>query len=182
MKFHKTPLADLYLIEPQVFGDERGYFFESYNARKIKDTPLEHYQWVQDNESQSVKGVLRGLHFQKGASGQAKLVRVIRGQVFDVAVDLRKDSATFGKWFGSILSSENKTQMLIPRGFAHGFLVLSDVATFTYKCDNYYDPSQESGLMYNDPDIGIEWPDSTDALIISEKDKNLGNFRSAYHF
>lgn len=182
MKFHKTPLADLYLIEPQVFGDERGYFFESYNAMKTKDTPLEHYQWVQDNESQSVKGVLRGLHFQKGASAQAKLVRVIRGQVFDVAVDLRKNSATFGKWFGSVLSSENKTQMLIPRGFAHGFLVLSDVATFTYKCDNYYDPNQESGIMYNDPDICIAWPESTEALIISEKDRNLGNFLSTYQF
>lgn len=182
MRFHKTPLADLYLVEPEVYGDQRGYFFESYNASKTMGTPMENYHWVQDNESQSVKGVLRGLHFQKGDSSQAKLVRVISGQVFDVAVDLRKDSATFGKWFGTVLSSENKTQMLIPRGFAHGFLVLSDLATFTYKCDNYYDSKQESGIIYNDPEIGIEWPQPLEGLIISEKDQNLGNFNPASNF
>ena len=142
---------------------------------------LEGYNWVQENESQSTKGVLRGLHFQVGEFSQAKLVRVVLGEVFDVAVDLRRDSATFGKWFGSMLSSKNKTQMLIPKGFAHGFLVLSEVAIFSYKCDNYYDPGKESGIMYDDPEIGIEWPESKE-LIISERDQNLGSFRSAYQF
>lgn len=143
---------------------------------------LEGYDWVQENESQSAKGVLRGLHFQVGEFSQAKLVRVVLGEVFDVAVDLRRDSATFGKWFGSMLSSENKTQMLIPGGFAHGFLVLSEVATFSYKCDNYYEPGKESGIIYDDPDMGIEWPKPTEKLIISERDRSLGDFRSAYQF
>ena len=182
MKIEETPLQDVYLVRPRVFEDARGYFFETFNRQKVKGTVLEGYNWVQENESQSAKGVLRGLHFQVGEFSQAKLVRVVLGEVFDVTVDLRRDSATFGKWFGSMLSSENKTQMLIPKGFAHGFLVLSDVATFSYKCDNYYEPGKESGIMYNDPDIGIEWPESKERLIISERDRNLGSFRSAYQF
>jgi len=182
MNFLETPLKDLYIVEPRVFSDARGYFFESFNAKTAVGTPLENYRWVQDNESQSIKGVLRGLHFQKGDHSQAKLVRVISGQVFDVAVDLREDSPTFRKWFGMVLSSENKKQMLIPRGFAHGFLVLSDSATFTYKCDNYYASESDSGFLYNDPDIGIKWPDLGMAYIISEKDQNLGTFSSSYKF
>ena len=181
MKIEETPLQDVYLVRPRIFEDARGYFFETFNRQQVKGTVLESYNWVQENESQSTKGVLRGLHFQTGEFSQAKLIRVVLGEVFDVAVDLRRGSATFGKWFGSILSSENKTQMLIPRGFAHGFLVLSDVATFSYKCDNYYDPGKESGIMYDDPDIGIEWPESKE-LVISERDQNLGSFRSAYQF
>lgn len=182
MKIEETPLQDVYLIKPRVFEDARGYFFETFNQQKVKGTVLEGYDWVQENESQSTKGVLRGLHFQVGEFSQAKLIRVVLGEVFDVAVDLRRDSATFGKWFGSILSAQNKTQMLIPKGFAHGFLVLSEVATFSYKCDNYYEPGKESGIMYDDPDMGIEWPESKERLIISERDRNLGNFRSAYQF
>ena len=182
MNFYDTPLKDLYLIEPRVFSDERGYFFESFNAKSTLGTPLENYNWVQDNESQSVKGVLRGLHFQKGDHSQAKLVRVISGSVFDVAVDMRSNSPTFGKWFGTVLSSDDKMQMLIPKGFAHGFLVLSDKATFTYKCDDFYQKEAESGIMYNDPDIGIAWPDPEVDLIISEKDQHLPNFDSSYKF
>lgn len=181
MEIEETPLQDIYLVRPRVFEDTRGYFFETFNQQKVKGTVLEGYNWVQENESQSTKGVLRGLHFQVGEFSQAKLVRVVLGEVFDVAVDLRRDSATFGKWFGSMLSSKNKTQMLIPKGFAHGFLVLSEVAIFSYKCDNYYDPGKESGIMYDDPEIGIEWPESKE-LIISERDQNLGSFRSAYQF
>ena len=168
MNFIKTEIEGLYIIEPKIFGDNRGYFFESYNEAEFKANGL-NYKFVQDNESKSKKGVLRGLHFQK-TYPQAKLVRVLDGEVFDVAVDLRKDSKTYGKWVGVILSSENKRQFMIPRGFAHGFIVLSETATFTYKCDEFYHPEDEGGLMYNDPDIGVSWPFDGE-VILSEKDK-----------
>lgn len=182
MKFHKTPLNDLYLLEPTVFKDERGYFFESYNERSMTGTPVGGYRWVQDNESQSTKGVLRGLHFQKGEHSQAKLVRVISGKVFDVAVDLRTNSSSYGQWFGTELSSDDKMQMLIPRGFAHGFLVLSESATFTYKCDQFYNRESEAGIIYNDPSIGIVWPKINKDLVVSEKDRSLDSFESTYKF
>ena len=168
MNFIKTEIEGVYIIEPKVFGDNRGYFFESYNEKEFKKNGLD-YTFVQDNESKSKKGVLRGLHFQK-TYPQAKLVRVLEGEVFDVAVDLRKDSKTYGKWVGVILSSENKRQFMIPRGFAHGFVVLSESATFTYKCDEFYHPEDEGGLMWNDEDINIEWPYEGEVLL-SEKDK-----------
>lgn len=168
MNFIKTEIEGVYIIEPKVFGDNRGYFMESYNESVFKANGL-NYTFVQDNESKSKKGVLRGLHFQK-KHPQAKLVRVIEGEVFDVAVDLRKDSETYGKWVGVILSSENKKQFMIPRGFAHGFVVLSETATFAYKCDEFYHPEDEGGIMWNDPNININWPFEGD-VILSEKDK-----------
>ena len=145
-----------YLIHPKVFGDNRGYFMETYNQKDMEEAGLK-MQFVQDNQSMSVKGVLRGLHFQKNFP-QTKLVRVIKGSVFDVAVDLRSGSDTYGKWYGIELTEENKKQFLIPRGFAHGFLVLSDTAEFCYKCDDFYHPNDEGGMAWNDPEIGIEWP------------------------
>ncbi len=146
----------LCLIIPAVHGDNRGYFMETYNANDMREEGLD-IRFVQDNQSMSTKGVLRGLHFQKQYP-QAKLVRVIRGVVYDVAVDLREGSPTYGKYHGVVLSDENKKQFLIPRGFAHGFLVLSDIAEFCYKCDDYYHPNDEGGIAWNDPDIGIDWP------------------------
>ena len=169
MKILETKIKDLYIIEPKVFNDERGYFFESYNAKVLQSFGI-NYNFVQDNESKSKKGVLRGLHFQK-THPQTKLVRVLDGEVFDVAVDLREDSPTYGMWVGVILSSENRRQFLIPRGFAHGFLVLSETATFSYKCDDFYYPADEGGLMYDDPSINIEWPNCTE-ILLSNKDKN----------
>ncbi len=165
----KTEIEGVCIIEPKVFGDERGYFMETYNEIDFKNAGL-NYSFVQDNQSKSKKGVLRGLHFQK-TYPQAKLVRVLDGEVFDVAVDLRKDSKTYGKWVGVVLSGENKKQFMIPRGFAHGFVVLSETATFAYKCDEFYHPEDEGGIMWNDPDIGIEWPYEGEPLL-SEKDKN----------
>ena len=156
IKVTKTPIEGLYIIEPTVHGDERGYFVETYNERDMREAGL-NMRFVQDNQSMSVKGVLRGLHFQI-THPQGKLVRVIRGEVFDVAVDLRKDSATYGQWFGDILSEENGRQMYIAEGFAHGFLVLSDKAEFCYKVTDFYDPADESGIAWNDPGIGIRWP------------------------
>lgn len=168
MKLTLTPIKDLVVIEPKVFEDQRGYFFEAYNKNTFHELGLD-YDFVQDNQSYSTKGVLRGLHFQKQFP-QAKLVRVIEGEVFDVAVDLRKDSPTFGKWYGVTLSGENKKMFMIPRGFAHGFLVLSETAVFSYKCDDFYHPNDEGGIIYNDPDIGIEWPEVDCELVLSEKD------------
>ncbi len=169
-QFQKTDIDGLYVIEPTVFGDERGYFMETYNYNEFKEAGLD-MVFVQDNESKSKKGVLRGLHFQTRNS-QGKLVRVIEGEVFDVAVDLREGSKTFGKWYGVTLNAENKRQFYIPEGFAHGFVVLSEVAKFVYKCTNFYDPSSEAGLMWNDPDIGIDWPITDDmTVLLSEKDK-----------
>ena len=169
MKLTLTPIKDLVIIEPKVFGDERGYFYEAYNKNTFRELGLD-YDFVQDNQSFSRKGVLRGLHFQKNYP-QAKLVRVIEGEVFDVAVDLRKDSPTYGKWYGVVLSGENKKMFMIPRGFAHGFLVLSETATFSYKCDDFYHPNDEGGIIYNDPTIGVEWPKLNCEIILSEKDK-----------
>lgn len=166
--FNKTEIEGVYVIEPKVFGDNRGYFMETYNEQEFKNNGLD-YNFVQDNQSKSKKGVLRGLHFQK-AHPQAKLVRVLEGEVFDVAVDLRKGSKTYGKWVGVILSEENKKQFMIPRGFAHGFVVLSETAVFAYKCDDFYHPEDEGGIMWNDPDINIEWPYKGE-LLLSEKDK-----------
>lgn len=168
LTFTETGIKDLYIIEPTVYGDHRGYFFESYNEADFREAGL-HYTFVQDNQSASRKGVLRGLHFQK-TMPQTKLVRVLSGEVFDVAVDLRKGSPTYGQWRGVLLSGENKKQFLIPRGFAHGFVVTSDFAEFAYKCDEFYHPEDEGGLLYNDPDVAVEWPDVGE-IILSEKDK-----------
>mgnify|MGYP001033798395 CR=1 FL=1 len=167
-KFEKTVIDGVFIIEPAVFGDDRGYFCETYNEKEFNDAGLD-YKFVQDNQSKSKKGVLRGLHFQK-TFPQAKLVRVLDGEVFDVAVDLRKNSKTYGKWVGVTLSGENKKQFLIPRGFAHGFFVKSETATFAYKCDEFYHPEDESGIIWNDSDIGIEWGD-TSTVLLSDKDK-----------
>ncbi|MGN0370227.1 MAG: dTDP-4-dehydrorhamnose 3,5-epimerase [Butyrivibrio sp.] len=170
IKVTTCEIEGLKVIEPKVFGDSRGYFFESYNYKDYAAAGITE-EFVQDNQSASKRGVLRGLHFQKQFP-QDKLVRVIRGEVFDVAVDLRRDSATFGKWFGVILSEENKKQFFIPKNFAHGFLVLSDYAEFAYKCTDFYHPDDEGGLIWNDPDIGIEWPiqDGVE-LTFSDKDQ-----------
>ena len=149
-------IEGLYIIEPAVHGDERGYFMETYSQRDMEEAGL-NINFVQDNQSMSTKGVLRGLHFQINYP-QTKLVRVIKGIVFDVAVDIRKGSQTYGKWYGIELTEENKKQFLIPKGFAHGFLVLSDVAEFCYKCDDFYHPNDEGGISWNDPEIGIDWP------------------------
>lgn len=166
--FTKTEIEGVYVIDPVVYGDNRGYFTETYNEQEFRGNGLD-YKFVQDNQSKSKKGVLRGLHFQK-TFPQAKLVRVLEGEVFDVAVDLRKGSKTYGKWVGAILSSENKKQFMIPRGFAHGFFVLSDTATFCYKCDEFYHPEDEGGIIWNDRDIAINWGDISD-VILSDKDK-----------
>ena len=158
MHFIDTEIEGVYIVEPRVFEDERGYFFESYSKAKFDAAGL-HYDFIQDNQSKSSYGTVRGLHFQKGEHAQAKLVRVLEGTVLDVAVDLRKDSVTFGKWYGIELTEENKKQFLIPRGFAHGFLVLSETAEFCYKCDDFYHANDEGGLAWNDPAIGIDWPE-----------------------
>lgn len=168
MEFIKTKIEGVYIIGPKVFGDQRGYFMETYNEKEFKEHGL-NYMFVQDNQSKSKKGVLRGLHFQKKFP-QAKLVRAVSGEVFDVAVDLRKNSPTYGKWVGVVLSSENKRMFMVPRGFAHGFVVLSETAEFAYKCDEFYHPEDEGGLMWNDEEIGIEWPIDIEP-ILSEKDK-----------
>lgn len=167
--FTETEIRDIYIIEQKCYGDNRGYFMETYKQSDFDAAGL-HYVFVQDNQSSSRKGVLRGLHFQK-TYPQAKLVRVLRGMVFDVAVDLRRNSETYGKWTGVLLSDENRRQFLIPRGFAHGFVVVSDYAEFAYKCDELYHPEDEGGLAWNDPDIGIEWPEVGE-IILSEKDKH----------
>lgn len=192
IKVSTCPIEGLYIIEPTVHRDGRGYFMETYNQRDMEEAGI-HMNFVQDNQSMSVKGVLRGLHFQK-EHPQAKLVRVIKGAVFDVAVDLRPGSKTYGKWYGCMLSEENNRQFYISEGFAHGFLVLSEVAEFCYKCTDFYHPGDEGGLAWNDPDIGIEWPqlvgdypggpkaegyhlaDGT-ALILSEKDQKWEGIR-----
>lgn len=166
--FHKTKIDGVFVIEPQIFGDERGFFMETYKESDFKNAGLD-YNFIQDNHSKSRKGVLRGLHYQLHYP-QAKLVRVIQGEVFDVAVDLRKNSPTYGQWVGVILSAENKKMFMIPRGFAHGFVVLSETAEFVYKCDELYHPEDEGGIMWNDPEVGIEWPYKGEPLL-SEKDK-----------
>lgn len=170
MKLIDTGIEDLFIIEPQVFGDNRGWFMESWSQKKMEDLGL-FYNFVQDNHSFSaIKGTLRGLHFQKGESAQAKLVRCVKGAVLDVAVDLRKNSKTYRKWVSCVLSAENKKQFLIPRGFAHGFLTLTDDVEFVYKADNYYDPKSDRNIIWNDPEINVEW--GIENPILSEKDKN----------
>ena len=182
-KITVTPcdIEGLYVIEPTVFKDERGYFVQTYNQNDMKEAGLD-MVFVQDNQSMSTRGVLRGLHFQKQFP-QGKLVRVVRGKVFDVAVDLRSDSKTYGKWFGVELSAENMKQFYIPEGFAHGFLVLSDEAEFCYKCTDFYHPGDEGGLAWNDPEIGVEWPleEGVD-LIISEKDQKWKGLKDTFKF
>ena len=169
MKVIETEIKDLYMIEPQVFGDSRGWFMESWSQKKMEEVGL-FYNFVQDSHSFSEKkGTLRGLHFQKGSSSQAKLVRCVRGAVLDVAVDLRKNSKTYKKWVGCILSEENKKQFLIPRGFAHGFLTLTDNVEFVYKADNYYDPQADRNIIWNDEEINVDW--GIENPILSEKDK-----------
>jgi dTDP-4-dehydrorhamnose 3,5-epimerase len=173
--FIKCDIEGLYIIEPKCFGDNRGYFMETYNYEDFKSAGLDQI-FVQDNQSKSIKGVLRGLHFQKD-NPQGKLVRVISGQVFDVAVDLRMNSKTYGKWHGVVLSDENKKQFYIPVGFAHGFLVLSEEAEFAYKCTDFYHPEDEGGILWNDPDLDINWPLEEDMeLMLSEKDRKQLRF------
>ena len=166
--FIATEIEGVFIIEPKAYGDNRGFFMETYRKPDFDAAGLR-YDFVQDNQSASRKGVLRGLHFQRNHP-QAKLVRVLSGEVFDVAVDLRKGSKTYGKWVGTVLSAENRRQLMIPRGFVHGFLVLSDYAEFAYKCDEVYHPEDEGGVAWNDPDIGVAWPDAGE-LILSDKDK-----------
>jgi len=170
MRVEQTPLKDCYIIHNTVFKDNRGYFFESFNQQKFAELTGLDVHFVQDNQSASSRGVLRGLHFQKGDAAQAKLVRVLQGSVLDVAVDIRKDSPTYGQHFAIELSDASNTQLFIPRGFAHGFLVLSDTAVFFYKCDNFYSKEAEGGIMYNDPQLNIDWGMPEGELILSEKD------------
>lgn len=197
IKVTKCPIEGLYIIEPAVHGDNRGYFMETYNRRDMEEAGL-NLNFVQDNQSMSVKGVLRGLHFQKQFP-QGKLVRAIKGRVFDVAVDLRTGSSTYGKWYGVELTEENKKQFYISEGFAHGFLVLSETAEFCYKCTDFYHPGDEGGLAWNDPAIGIQWPELTGTysgsasaegyaladgtpLNLSEKDQKWSNIEETFHF
>lgn len=172
MSIVKTELEGVYIIEPKVFGDARGYFFESYSKERFFQETGYDIDFVQDNESMSSYGVLRGLHFQKGEHAQSKLVRVVRGKVLDVAVDIRKGSPTFGKYVSVELSGENHRQLFIPRGFAHGFVVLSETAVFQYKCDNYYAPQSEGAVAWNDPDLGIDWGVPAEDILLSDKDRN----------
>lgn len=176
MQVHQTKIEGCFILEPAVFEDKRGYFLESYNQEKFERLTGAKPFFVQDNESLSIKGVLRGLHFQKGEHAQAKLVRVLEGEVLDVAVDIRPKSKSFGQVVSTLLSSENKKQMFIPKGCAHGFVTLSDTAKFLYKCDNFYNAASEGGIIYNDPIFNIDWILNTDDLIISEKDKILPAF------
>jgi dTDP-4-dehydrorhamnose 3,5-epimerase len=175
MKFVETKISDVIIIEPTVFGDARGYFLESYNQKKFEEV-VGKTSFVQDNESKSSKGVLRGLHFQKPPFEQAKLVRCIEGQVLDIAVDIRKKSKTYGQHVAVLLSGENKRQLFVPRGFAHGFLVLSESATFAYKVDNTYAPAFDAGIRYDDTELNIDWGLAQEEVQLSEKDKNLSFF------
>ncbi|NJE54447.1 dTDP-4-dehydrorhamnose 3,5-epimerase [Thermococcus sp. 21S9] len=175
-EFERLEIQDVILIKPKVFGDERGFFMETYKKPDFERAGI-HEEFVQDNQSHSRYGVLRGLHFQREPYAQAKIVRVVRGVIYDVVVDLRKNSPTFGKWVGVILSEFNKWQLYIPRGFAHGFVVLSDVADVVYKVDNVYAPDHEGGIIWNDPELGIDWP--VDEPIVSEKDKKWPTLKEA---
>lgn len=176
MEFIKTDLEDLFILEPKVFGDHRGYFFESYN-QKVFGEKFPSVEFIQDNESMSSRGVLRGLHFQKPPFEQAKLVRCIQGEVIDVVVDLRKNSPTYGKHVEVLLSGENKKQLFVPRGFAHGFAVLSKKAIFAYKVDNWYAPEYDSGIIWNDTDLNIDWRLKPEEVQLSDKDKDLISFK-----
>ena len=179
MEVKTTAIEGVLIIEPTVFGDERGYFFESFNEREFREKTGIDVKFIQDNESKSRYGVLRGLHFQKAPYEQAKLVRVVKGRVLDVAVDIRKGSPTFGRYTAVELTGDNHRQCFIPRGFAHGFCVLSDEAVFQYKCDEFYHPEAEDAIAWDDPDIAIEWPIPVDDIILSEKDKHHPRLRDS---
>ena len=181
MEYKKTEIEGVYVIEPKVFNDARGYFFEAWKKEEF-EAHIGKVAFIQDNESKSSRGVLRGLHYQKGELSQAKLVRVIKGTVIDVAVDIRKSSPTFGKYVAVELSEENKRQLFIPRGMAHGFLVLSDEAVFTYKVDNVYAPQAEASIRFDDPTIGINWPIAKEEMLLSAKDEHGKNFEEAELF
>ena len=176
MKIKETPLKDCYIIEPTVFEDGRGYFYEKFNEKKFEELAGMNGHFVQDNISRSAYGVLRGLHLQKGEHAQAKLVSCLEGKVWDVAVDLRPESPTFGQWYGVELTPENRLQFYVPRGFAHGFSVLSETAVFAYKCDNFYSKESEGGVIWNDPQLNIDWKLPLGDIILSEKDKVLATF------
>jgi len=178
MKIIETGLSGLYIIEPRIFNDQRGYFFESYNKDTLSAAGID-YTFVQDNQSKSVYGVIRGLHYQMEPKAQAKLIRVLSGLIYDVAVDMRQGSPTFGKWFGLELSCENQKQLLIPRGFAHGFSVLSEKAVIFYKCDEFYAPEYDAGVIFNDPDLNIGWKIPADKALLSAKDSGLPLFKKA---
>ena len=180
MKVINTKIPDVKIIEPNVFGDQRGYFMETWNEKTFKEL-VSNQEFVQDNQSKSKKGILRGLHFQT-VNPQGKLVRVIRGEVYDVAVDLRKNSKTFGLWVGVFLSADNKKQLWVPEGFAHGFFVTSEEAEFVYKCTTYYNPESEYTLAWDDPTIDIDWPISDNEVLLSEKDKNGKLFQDCHSF
>lgn len=185
MKIEKTKLEGCYIIHDTVHGDSRGYFFESFHKRRFYEQTGLNIDFVQDNQSKSQRGVLRGLHYQQGAYAQAKLVRVLQGRVMDVAVDLRKQSPTFGEHVTIELSEESKTQFFVPRGFAHGFVVLSETAVFFYKCDNFYHKESEGGIIYNDADLNIDWQLPETEILLSDKDKVLSTFqavKSTIHF
>lgn len=181
MKVVRTEIPDVLILEPRVFGDERGFFYESYNERVFREATGLDVHFVQDNHSRSVKGVLRGLHYQLPPMAQGKLVRCVVGEVFDVAVDIRGSSPSFGKWAGVTLSAENKRQLWIPEGFAHGFLVLSEVAEFVYKTTNYYAPEYDRGIVWNDPGIGIQWPIAAGPTL-SGKDQHAKLLAAAEYF
>ncbi len=176
MNVKDTGIEGLKILEPKVFKDSRGYFMESYQMAKMNEHGI-HCQFVQDNQSRSAFGVIRGLHYQEEPFAQTKLIRVTEGRIYDVAVDIRKDSPTFGKWFGLEISAENFTQLLIPGGFAHGFSVLSEYATLFYKCDTYYHPESESGIRFDDPDLNIDWKIDLRSAVISDKDKHLPHLK-----
>ena len=179
MKFISTTISDCFVIEPKVISDERGYFMESFNEKTFQEGVGQEVHFVQDNQSFSSKGVLRGLHYQTGNHAQAKLVRVLSGEVLDVAVDIRPESTTYGQYASVLLSGENQRQFFVPRGFAHGFLVLSETATFFYKCDNFYNKESEGGIIYNDCTLNIDWQFPTDNLLVSEKDTFLPTLENA---
>jgi dTDP-4-dehydrorhamnose 3,5-epimerase len=179
MIFTETKLKGCFILEPKIFKDERGYFMESFNEKTFQEGIGTNVHFVQDNQSFSSKGVLRGLHYQTGEHAQAKLVRVLHGEVLDVAVDIRPNSETYGQYEAVILSAEKQNQFFVPKGFAHGFLVLSETATFFYKCDNFYNAASEGGIIYNDPNINVNWQFEIEKLIISEKDQKLPNIANA---
>jgi len=176
LEIKHTPLKDCFILKPRVFKDERGFFYETYNGKAFKAITGLNIDFVQDNQSISAKGVLRGLHFQQGEMAQAKLVRVVKGKVLDIALDLRKDSETFGKSFSIILDDIENLQLFVPRGFAHGFITLSEQSIFAYKCDNFYDKESESGIIYNDATLALDWHLPKEDFIISEKDLELPTF------
>ncbi|WP_347172992.1 dTDP-4-dehydrorhamnose 3,5-epimerase [Polaribacter uvawellassae] len=176
MQVTETNLKDCFIIEPTIFGDERGYFFETFNKQKFNELTGKEIEFVQDNEAFSNRGVLRGLHFQKGAFAQAKLVRVVKGKVLDVVVDIRPSSKTYGEVFSCVLSEDNKKQLFVPRGFAHGYSVLEDNTVFVYKCDNFYQPKSEGGIIFNDETLNIDWMLLEHEISVSEKDKVLKKF------